>query len=972
VKLLTRRRKPAAVVHNGAYDAAAVMPALAEGRWAVPDRFNFARDVVEVLARDPKRRALTFLGKDGVIEPRSFLRISENAAKWATLMRENGVEPGDRVLVLSGKTPEWLEVMLAAMKVGAVSVPCPETMSAAALGIRISGSDAKLVVASEAARDEVERIAAAPPVLYVEEMRTLARNLPDEAPTHDTSSRDAAFVLTTSGTANGPRGVTHTHGSAFAARVQAEHWLDAGPHDGVWCTADASTGLAVWNALLGPWSRGAEIILHQEPFDPQERLDCIRRLDATILCQTPAEYKALLSVGDITRYRAPKLRRLASTGEHLSPDVIGAYEEAWGLTICDAYGQVETGVVVANGAGAGFQAGSVGLPLPGFDVAVIDDQGNEVEPGVVGDLAVRGRPPALFSGYWNAPDETKAAFRGDTYVTGDTAASDEDGFIWLLGRSSDVILTGGGRFGPIEVEEALEHHAAVADAAVVGMRDLQRGGQFVRAFVVLEPGNEPSDRLVAEIREHSRHTLDEHKVPREIDFVEALPMTADGKIKRLDLRERPVVGLAPVWSPASAPALAPEPPTEPTPAPEPEALATVEPNSAVVAPVDVALESTVETPAEPAEWPPVFEEPRAEPSPPAPFVESALDAVEVEPVPTPEPELFVEPEPAPPAPVLEPEPSEEPVAAASLVEEPVVEAAPEHEPEPEPEPVLEPEAVFEPEPEAVVEPEPELVLEQNLDPTPVVEASAPEPVVLEPVVLEPVAAEPVILEPVEAEPVILEPVEAEQVVIEPEDFEPDLLEPVASGFSVLEPLRPPEPEPTPEPEPPVEPAPAAVSEPEAEAEPVVDDLADLIVTPDSPREPEPEQQPEHVAEVIPLVDTTSEPDPAELPDFVVVPGSEGRQGDPPTDSMGLGFPPVTELILDRDVEHAPAQERDAKPRREREAADRRGGKDRRRRSNHEPGDESDETDWMQGLSNRLSAYSLSEEENGSNEPDSGS
>ena len=152
MKLLTRRRKRvAALIGNGSYDAAAVVPALAEGRWAVPDRFNFTRDVVEVLARDPKRRALTYLGKDGVIEPRSFFLIAEGAARWATVLRENGVEPGDRILVLAGKTPDWLEVMLAALKVGAVGVPCPETMSASALGIRISVSQAKLVVAGERA-----------------------------------------------------------------------------------------------------------------------------------------------------------------------------------------------------------------------------------------------------------------------------------------------------------------------------------------------------------------------------------------------------------------------------------------------------------------------------------------------------------------------------------------------------------------------------------------------------------------------------------------------------------------------------------------------------------------------------------------------------------------------------------------------------------------------------------------------------
>jgi len=214
VKLLTRRRKRvAALIGNGSYDAAAVVPALAEGRWAVPDRFNFTRDVVEVLARDPKRRALTYLGKDGVIETRSFFLIAEGAARWATVLRENGVEPGDRILVLAGKTPDWLEVMLAALKVGAVGVPCPETMSASALGIRISVSQAKLVVAGEASRDEIARIAEGPTAVYIEETRARASSLPTKKsamPPSATAIASASRGWRGSPTTSGASRKTHT------------------------------------------------------------------------------------------------------------------------------------------------------------------------------------------------------------------------------------------------------------------------------------------------------------------------------------------------------------------------------------------------------------------------------------------------------------------------------------------------------------------------------------------------------------------------------------------------------------------------------------------------------------------------------------------------------------------------------------------------------------------------------------------
>jgi len=886
--MLTRRRKAAAaVLENGSYDAAAVVPAVVDGRWAIPDRFNFTRDVVEVLARDPKRRALTFLGKDGVIEPRSFLRIAEGAAGWATLLRQSGVGPGDRVLVLAGKTPDWLEVMLGVLKVGAVAVPCPEAMPAAALAVRVSVAGAKLVVAGESARGEIERVADNPGALYIEETVALSRTLPDEAPTHDTSSRDPAFVLTTSGTAEGPRGVVHTHGAAFAARVAAEHWLDAGPHDAVWCTADASSAAAVWNALVGPWSRGAEIVLHQEAFDPDDRLRCIRRLDTTILCQTPAEYKALLGAADLSRYRPPKLRRLVSTGEHLSADVIAAYEQAWDLTICDGYGQAETGIVVANGAGPGFRPGSIGVPLPGFDVAVVDEQGTELGPGAVGELALRGRPPTLFAGYWEAPEETKAAFRGDAYLTGDTAASDEDGFLWFVGRSTDIVLSGGGRFGPVEVEEALDRHRAVADAAVVGMRDLQRGGQFARAFVVLAPGFEASDRLAAEIREHAAQSLAAHKVPREIELVDSLPTTADGKIKRLELRERPVTGLAAEWSPAPVPTLAPEPTPEPVeldPPPVFENTAAVSAERARA--VETETQSRPDPWAEPSDNGPA---PALEPPPETPTRAGMLDLERQS-----SREAVLKP-----VADLEPEPSVEPEAEVLTVEAPAAGTAI----APEPSADLEPEVLLASEARAEPVPEPQHVPEYEPEPEPEQTAE---------VVLEPAAA---------PEP----PVLPQSELPEPEAFVVPEPEPVYEPEP--EPLREAEPEPVHEPEPVVAAVPFAAPEPPPGQE--TDELPDFIVVPGRERPPE---------------DTTSSPDPS-----------------------GLGFPPVTELILERDDNDRPAQRESE--RRPAEDDERRSGKDRRGRSSHEPGDDGEETGWMQGLSNRLSAYSLSEDASTPDGPD---
>ena len=607
-----RRRSNADVRHSRAHtpESLAVAPAFSEGRWDVPDHFNFARDVVEVLARNPKRRALTFLSHDGVIEPRTFHQLVEGAARWTALLRERGLSPGDRMLVVVGASPDWIEIMLAGLKIGAVSVPCGETLSTEALEVRIASAGAKLVVASRSNEGRLTLVRPEPEVVYTDEHRGRGSDPVPHAPTEDTASRDIAFILSTSGTARGPLGVAHTHGSTFAARVQTEHWLDAGPGDAVWCTADTGNALAVWNVLVGPWSRGAEVIVHHGAFEPRERLDLIDRLGTTILCQSPSEYAALTELREFRRYRPRRLRRLVSTGDTLEREVIATYEEAWGMTIHEGYGQAETAVVVANGIDAGFRPGSVGLPIVGQEVAVVDDQGTVLEPGVEGELALRGRPPSLFSHYWDAPEQTKAAFRGDWYVTGDVATTDEDGFVWLSGRAEDVITSRGRRFGPFDIERTLREHRAVSAAAAVGVRDLERGGQFVRAFVVLAAGAASSEQLEAELRDFAAASLPEYEVPREVEFVDELPQTLSGNVRRTELRDRQVVG-RPLWEspevvePEPVVFVAPEPEPEPVDLVEPEPVALTEPEPApqdqldveVVEPVAVADPEPAPTPA---------------------------------------------------------------------------------------------------------------------------------------------------------------------------------------------------------------------------------------------------------------------------------------------------------------------------------------------------------------------------------------
>jgi acyl-coenzyme A synthetase/AMP-(fatty) acid ligase len=508
--------------------------------WDVPERFNFTRDVVEPLAADPYRRALTFVDRTGLVERITFAELATDAARWAHLLRTRGYGQGDRVLVMLGKVPAWLGVMLGAIKAGLVTVPCSEMLRSRDIAFRARNSGARLVVADPAFQPELDaaRSLVDDPldVLYLDDAQLLLRRQPLTAETEETLWCDEAMILYTSGTTKDPKGATHAHAYLFATRMQAEHWLDARPGDLVWCTAGTGWAKSIWNVLVGPWSRGAEIVLHDGAFDGAERLALLESLEVTILCQAPTEYRLLAKLDELGTRPLPALRHAVSAGEPLNPEVIARFRDALGVTIYDGYGQTENTLLVANTPERAVRPGSMGWPTPGHRVAVIDEEGHEVADGVEGDIALHGRPPSLFMRYWNAPNETGDVFRGDWYVTGDRASRDEDGSIWFTGRADDVILSAAYRIGPFEVESALLEHPAVAESAVVGKPDPERG-QIVKAFVVLRAGHKPTRSLVKELQSHAKRITAPYKYPREIEFVAELPKTASGKIRRVELRD---------------------------------------------------------------------------------------------------------------------------------------------------------------------------------------------------------------------------------------------------------------------------------------------------------------------------------------------------------------------------------------------------------------------------------------------------
>jgi acyl-coenzyme A synthetase/AMP-(fatty) acid ligase len=514
--------------------------------WGVPADFNFARHVLDELGKE-ERRGLLFVDAAGVRTEYGFPELAAQTRRWAGMLDGLGVAKGERVVVLLPKVPAWLFAMVALDRLGAVVIPCSEQLRAKDLAFRANHSEATTVIGHVSNQAEVDLMRAQAP--GVTRYLLVGGEAPGwtalepllagaaEFAGHPTQAGEMAYIVYTSGTTKDPKGVVHAHAYTYAKGSQAKHWLDAKPDDLVWCTAGTGWAKSLWNVLLGPWSCGSAIVLHEGGFDPAQRLDLIRDLGVTVLCQAPTEYRLEAKLDGLgERWQLPRLRHCVSAGEPLNPEVLARWKDAFGITILDGYGQTENSLLVANVPGMDVRPGSMGKPTPGHDVAVVDEAGERCAPGEVGDIGLRGDPPTLFRGYYKNDEETQRSRRGDWYLTGDRAQIDDDGYFWFVGRADDVISSGAYRIGPFEVESALLEHPAVAESAVVGSPDADRGN-IVKAFVVVRAGYEAGPALVKELQEHCKRVTAPYKYPREIEFVDELPKTRSGKIRRVELRQ---------------------------------------------------------------------------------------------------------------------------------------------------------------------------------------------------------------------------------------------------------------------------------------------------------------------------------------------------------------------------------------------------------------------------------------------------
>jgi len=527
----------------------------------VPEYFNFATDVIGKWASDPSKPAMLWIGQHGEERGLTFAHFAEYSGRAANAFSKLGIKKGDRVLVMLPRVPEWWESALGLMKIGAIPVPCTTLLTPKDIEFRAEAAEASTIITDNEGAAKFDEVRSECPTvkvaIVVEPNADMGREgwvnysqvVGEASPEFTgpkTRSDDPCLVYFTSGTVGYPKMVLHTQASyPIGHTITGKYWLDLHEDDLLWNLSETGWAKFAWSNLFGPWSQGAAMFIHDArgKYNPIETLEMLNKYPITTLCAPHTAYRMLV-LDEPMKYmkvNPPKaLRHCVGAGEPLNPEVIKVWEDETGMTIRDGYGQTETVLLCANFPPIQVKPGSMGKPSPGFDVEVIDHDGNPLPAGKEGDIAVRvkpNRPTWMFKEYWRNPDATNACIRGDWYITGDRAYKDEDGYFWFVGRADDVIISAGYRIGPFEVESALKEHPAVAESAVVASPDEMRG-EIVKAFVILAPGYTASPELASELQDHVKRVTAPYKYPREIEFVESLPKTISGKIRRVELRER--------------------------------------------------------------------------------------------------------------------------------------------------------------------------------------------------------------------------------------------------------------------------------------------------------------------------------------------------------------------------------------------------------------------------------------------------
>lgn len=516
-------------------------------RWQVPESFNFGADVVDRLAREADGPALIWADAAGHERRFRFSDMARASARFASALAARGIGKGDRVLVMLPRIPEWQIAMVGCLKLGAVPIPAIEMLTAKDIDYRVRHAGVRAVVARAG---QAEKFAG---VMDIVPVRLALGGTPAGFDSLEAAmaagdegfvpvamqADDPAVLYYTSGSTGLPKGVLHAARALYSWRNSAIYWLDLAPGDIIWCTADTGWSKAGTSILFGPWSCGACSFFYDGPFDPKERLRLLERHGITVYCAPGTELFRVVDAG-VGEHDLSRLRHTVSSGETLNTVVATRWQQATGLPILEGYGQTETLMTLLNYPCVPTREGSMGKPLPGLDLAVIDSAGHRLPPGSEGDIALLTPNPQMMLGYLDDPARTAACYvdgpEGRWFVTGDLGVLDGDGYFYHRGRNDDVINSAGYRIGPAEVENALLDHEAVLECAAVAAPHVERG-EIVKAFVVLRDGYLGDEAMVAALQDHVRRTTAPYKYPRAIEFIAELPKTMTGKVQRKTLRD---------------------------------------------------------------------------------------------------------------------------------------------------------------------------------------------------------------------------------------------------------------------------------------------------------------------------------------------------------------------------------------------------------------------------------------------------
>ena len=520
--------------------------------WQIPEFYNIGVDLCDKWATDASRLALIHERRDGTVSRYTFADLRRLSNQAANLLTARGVQPGDRVGILLPQEPETAIAHLATYKIGAIAVPLFTLFGIDALRYRLTDAGIKVLVTNTASMEKIAQIRDALPDLETifcidraptgtEDFGKAFETMSEEFTPRETRADDPALIIYTSGTTGNPKGALHAHRTVLGHMpgVEMSHDFLGIEGDLIWTPADWAWIGGLVDVLFAAWQLGVPVVARRfEKFDPEAAFDLMARHQVRNAFIPPTGLKLMRNVANPASRWKLNLRSLASGGESLGAELLQWARDTFGVAINEFYGQTECNMTLSScDALFPVRPGAIGKAAPGHEVSIVDDAGIAVRAGTIGNIAVRSPDPVTFLGYWNRPDATREKYIGDWLITGDTGTMDEDGYVTFVGRNDDVITSAGYRIGPGPIEDCLLGHPAVRMAAVVGAPDPERT-EIVKAYVVLNQGYAPADELTRELQDHVRTRLAAHEYPRQVRYIDSLPLTTTGKIIRRELRNR--------------------------------------------------------------------------------------------------------------------------------------------------------------------------------------------------------------------------------------------------------------------------------------------------------------------------------------------------------------------------------------------------------------------------------------------------